>query len=130
LGTTYLLWFVGAWKTMKFTKLMTKGMKMVKRLPFFRSDFRLTGVPNPPTLTHSRSDISADDNLDTEIPKEFKRRSRKSAEDRYLSGLPSAPKSARKKKKVQFVDSCQSLIDLFIFRRKRKNRLVHLPSNI
>jgi hypothetical protein len=60
----------------------------------------LTGAPSLPVLMHSKSDISTDDNLDTEIPKEFKRRSKKSAEDRYISGLP-RQKSTRKKKKVK-----------------------------
>lgn len=54
--------------------------------------------PSIPVLQHARSDISNDDNLDTEIPKEYKRRSKKPSEDRYL-GLASTRTTPKKKKK-------------------------------
>lgn len=56
-----------------------------------------TAFPTPPLLVHAKSDISTDDNPDSD--REAKKKYKKSAEERYISGLSGSRSSSRKKKK-------------------------------
>ena len=72
-------------------------------------------MPAPPILIHAKSDMSTDDNQDSD--REGKRKSKKTAEERYLAGLSGARIPSRKKKKVidQSITYIRSISSTIIF---------------